>query len=96
MSAYSAFNTEVRKKYNSLDLQYKGESVKKFYEEEYDAADGAHARLMTFINEPDANEVGFNASETLTGFVQIMISLPTSDRGLNHYLNELADQIGDH
>ncbi|AUR95358.1 tail-completion protein [Vibrio phage 1.206.O._10N.222.51.B10] len=96
MSAYSEFNTEVRKKYNSLDLQYNGEAVKKFYEEEYDTADGAHARLLTFINEPDSNEVGFNSSETLTGFVQIIISLPTSDSGLNYFLNNLADQIGDH
>ena len=96
MSAYSAFNTEVRKKYNTLDLQYKSESVEKFYEEEYDTANGSHARLSTFINEPDSNEVGFNSSETLTGFVQIIISLPASDKGLNYAINDLADQVGEH
>lgn len=93
MSKYTAFNTIVRKKYNALTLLYNSNAIPKYFNEEFEKDTGAHSRLLTYINEPDATEVGFNATEQLTGYIQIGVFLPRSDAGLNFALNDLASQI---
>lgn len=90
---YQEFNNVVREKYSNLQLTYRGINIAKYHNEEFEQDNGAHSRLVTFINEPTATEVGFDAAEEMTGFIQIGIFLPTSDKGLNFSLNDMARQV---
>jgi hypothetical protein len=93
MSKYRDFNTVTRKKYNDLSLLYNGVEIEKYYMVDFEEDTGAHSIIVSHINEPDSTEVGYNAGEQLTGFLQIGVFLPTVDKGLSYSLDDLASQI---
>jgi hypothetical protein len=90
---FSEFNTIIRTKVQSLTLLYKGNAIPIYYEEDINNDKGAHALVLTVINEPISNEVGFAGAETLTGFVQFQIQVPTKDNGINFALSDLSSQL---
>lgn len=90
---YLEQNSIFRAKINSESFMYQGSQLPVYYSGQWEDDDGAHIRILVHVNEPTSTEVGFDAARNLTGFIQIGLFLPSTDRGLDYSLNELASQI---
>ena len=90
---YLGFNTIARKKLNSASFQYNGSELPIYFSGDWEEDKGAHIRTLIYSNEPEATEVGFSAPENVTGYIQLGVFLPATDKGLDYSLNELASQI---
>lgn len=90
---YSEFNTIVRKKLNAASFDYNGNDLPVYFTGEWESDQGAHVRSLVFSNQPEAQEVGYSATESVSGYLQLGIFLPTSDKGLDYSLNDLASQV---
>lgn len=80
---------------NSL-IEYRGVVMPILFQGEYGEDAGAHLRGLLYTNEPTYPEVGSyhgEIIENITGYYQVGIFLPISDKGLDYSINEISDQV---
>ena len=90
---FSGFNTIVRTKLNASSFNYQGNKLPIYFSGDWESDEGAHIRSLVFSNEPQASDVGFDAPEYVTGYIQLGVFLSATDKGLDYSLNDLASQI---
>ena len=74
-------------------IDYNGNDLPVYFSGDWEEDQGAHVRCIVYSNEPESSEIGYDAAESVTGFIQLGVFLPASDRGLNFTLNEIPDQF---
>lgn len=89
---YLELNNIFRAQFTGFNPLYQGGAFTKYYHEDTPAdASGPHLRALLFTNQPEAQEVGFNANEAVTGYMQFGVFLPATDGGLNYSLAEISE-----
>ncbi|AUR92715.1 hypothetical protein NVP1176O_13 [Vibrio phage 1.176.O._10N.261.55.F5] len=89
---YSEINTLIRKEINSKSITYKGSELEHVRISKQHTEDGPYVQVSTELADPVSQEVGFDASQNISGFIQFLVKLPESDTGLDYYVNEIAQQ----
>ena len=90
---YLGFNTIIRTKLNAASFDYNGNQLPIYFGGDWKTDEGAHIRTLVYSNQPEAEEVGFSAPESVTGYLQLGVFLPATDKGFDYSLNELASQV---
>ena len=95
---YLELNNIFRSAINSTDIEYTDSvgvtaNIPVYYATEYEDATGAHAIASVYKNIPDSTEVGTNGARNVTGYIQFLIKVPTTDKGIDWSLADMARQV---
>lgn len=93
MSLYSDLNTTIRKKVNTLNINYNGVTIPIYWALEHHKEKGAHVVATKETTDPKGSELGDNPDQDLSGFIQFMIKLPRTDAGLDAQLSLISGQL---
>ncbi|AZU97862.1 tail-completion protein [Vibrio phage LP.2] len=89
---YSEINTIFRKQINSKPINYLSSPLEHAWISESYTESGPYVQVSTEYADPISQEIGFDASQELQGFLQFLVKLPISDNGLNFAVNDIAAQ----
>lgn len=89
---YSDINTLIRGEIAERPITYKGNELPHIWISDQHEENGAYVQVSTYLTDPQRTEIGFDANQTLTGFIQFLVKLPISDGGLNYSVNDIAQQ----
>ena len=88
---YLFINTHFRQALIDANLTYRGEALPIQYAVD-DVIDmkGPHLRASLYINDPQSDEVGYDAAQSATGFKQFILMIPATDKGIDYSLAKFA------
>jgi len=89
---YSDINTLLKTEIESKNITYRGSNLDQIWISDQHTENGAYVQVSTEFADPVSQEVGFDASQNIAGFIQFLVKLPTSDKGLNFSVNDIAQQ----
>lgn len=81
---------------NNGGLSYRGKALSIYHTGDMEEPQGPHIRTLLYTNRYDYKEVGSNlqnAPRDITGYYQVGIFIPTSDKGIDCTLCEMEDSI---
>ena len=89
---YSDINTLLKSEIFSKQIKYRGNDIPQVWISDQYTESGPYAQISVELSDPVSQEVGFDASQNIAGFIQILTKLPESDKGLNFSINDIAQQ----
>lgn len=89
---YSNINTLLRGEINSKTINYRGNPLSHVDISEQYTENGAYVQVSKEYADPVSQEVGFDAAQNISGFIQFLVKLPESDKGLDFAVNDIAQQ----
>jgi len=89
---YSNINTLIRSEIAARPITYLGNNLEHVWISDQHTENGAYVQVSTEFADPVSQEVGFDAAQNISGFIQFLVKLPQSDKGLNFAVNEIAQQ----
>lgn len=89
---YSDINTIIRGQIAAKPINYRGQQLDHVWISDQIEESGPYVQVSTELADPERQEIGFDASQEINGFIQFLVKLPESDRGLNYAVNNIAQQ----
>ena len=95
---YLELNNIFRSAINSTDIEYTDNAnvtaiIPVYYATEYEDATGAHAIASVYQNPPASTEIGVGGARNVTGYIQFLIKVPTTDNGIDWSLSDMSNQV---